>query len=368
MEAVQDVDILFRKKVIEYYSIELLTIKNQLGNLRDKTPILEDIRKENKNKIKDLYTVTYKNNQFEDSFRSLVIRQFLTIYNKVINNPVAVFMQDELSKLKLIGIKNSGQIIGFNNSLIYDLNFVQNSSYEDIIELIAKAFVFKMIETYLFLHLYQEYKISERKDELQNLNEHKLGSIKDYEEEEKIINTDFKDFRTKFQQIFSNKKLITDDKTDRNIYHSQSIEITLSDQVIEQQISKIQNKRKSEQSYNKQRIQLPNSITLVNSYIKKLHNLLEKQSLIDIEFEEFKLHFTSESYKPIFWYGDVTELVFLIKELGISNKSIHALTCDHFLNKDGDLFDTKSLASTKIKMKNEYPRIDRILSELKKTS
>jgi hypothetical protein len=334
--AAQDLDTLFRKKVSEHYRTELMSIQNQLGNMRDKTPAIENIRKGNQNKIKGLYTVNSENHQFTDSFRTLIIQQFFKIHNEFDNNQVSHFFQEELPKLKLLGKKNSGYNLGLDPRPKFDQQFIHGCTQEEILELISKAFVFKVIEIYIFQFLQQDYTSSERNDKLEILMNNKLGSLKDYDDEEKIINSDFPDFKKMWAGIFK----------------------------ITQGIKP--NDGPSYRSNKKMRFILPVANENLDTFLDKLFALLRDENLIDIEIQDFKLHFTSQNFNWMKWKGDDIELVFLIKNLDIKNKNIHKDTCYHFRNIDGNPFKSKNLASLKDQLSGTYPRIENIIHKLKK--
>jgi len=334
--AIKDSDKVFQNKVQEYYTLELVSIQKQLGNLRDKTIVLEQIRKENLYRISELYTVSSGNHHYKDLYRSLLIDRFFIIYHKFANNPVAAFLHEELPKLKLVVGKNSGQTLGLDNKPAIDLQFFQRSTNEDILELITKAFVFKAIEIFLFQHLHREYANSGRKEKLQHLMEHRLGSVHDYLEEEDIINKDFKDWKAKFQQALTDKPLTMEEKTDKKSYHSQALK-------------------------------LPFLENLFHEYLKILYKGLMDGKYIAVNEKSFLKHFTGTDFEKITWNRNLADLAYLFKVLGITGQFCNKLMEDHFLDKDGKEIKTSSIASTKTKQPESYPDIDKIISKIKES-
>ena len=318
-----DADLYFNDKLNEFFNTYTNEIIPRLENSRDKTFSLEKIRDEIRKKEVELYNFNYQESFLPDSYKYHIVNMFAEIYKEVVNNPVTIFLNEELPLIKSEDEKDFLRYKGVKADPKYDYDYLKSSTPEEIVELIAKNFVLNQLW----------YQISDFLCDL-------------YEEDQ-----------TNLQRILYNDL----GGLDKNYFKSQ-IEPELPN--FKEQLKNCFNIPKIKESKNKEPFILNVPFEKVNKYIKKLHGLLTEQLFIDADLDEFTKHFKSESFTKIKWKSSKIQLVYLIYELKLRNESIHEVTSEHFVDKNGNEF-IQNFAVLRLQMKSKYVKIDKILNQLK---
>ncbi len=101
--------------------------------------------------------------------------------------------------------------------------------------------------------------------------------------------------------------------------------------------------------------------------INVLYNKLYQENLINIEKEDFILHFFENvKSKKMQWLGSEAEFVHLFSKLKLVNDNLYISLVNHFVNNKGNSFNNKQLSVTFTKLLDSYNIIDNILSDINK--
>ncbi|MEN8122465.1 MAG: hypothetical protein ABFS35_19125 [Bacteroidota bacterium] len=321
----------FNKKVAEYFKYYTKEIPILLKKSRKKALAIEKIRDELIQQRNFLYKFSINGEILSDSFRNHVVERFKETYEEYLNEPVKVFIEQELPEIRKEDEEDYNRYTNTNSKPQYDIQFLKTVKQKEIIELLASSCVLSQLWYQISDFLCAYYK-----DDKTSLNRILYS---EFEIEpaffKEQINLDFPDFRTSLNSIININK---------------------------NKLAGTNNKRKT----TSEPFILKMSEKALTAYLTKLYKYLTLYDLIDLELQEFIKHFTSTDFQKIIWKGQTIELVYLIQELNVRNTSLHSTTSKHFLNAKGQELTRNSLAVTKSQMVNGYPRIDKIMGEMKR--